>query len=666
MRYLLFFFLLLTVTVTSQNSIPKNYNPSNGLMSENISYIIQDSTIGYLWFASLDKGIIRFDGNEFLSFTKNEGLISNRAHHILCKNDSLFIATDKGMSIKINNKLVNIIGDEILKIRNLKNRILLATKQGVSEYKDGKIFPIKINYQIDLSPVKDIQYFNNGFYIATLKTLWFVNSLDTPSKIVRINEGSFTSLRILNNQLFATSKKKGVQIFEANKNQIRFKNIKNITSINYINGQYWVATDDNGVYVYADDFSFEKKISKYNGLKVNHISEVYADRVNNSWLATIGNGLYKYSSEVREKISVTPTIHFENIEIDYQSLDSISINHYENQLYLEPTQNNISFSYKTVDINSTSKLEYRWKLNNNESPWSIKNDIAFANLSPGNYSFQVKSRTKNLQETSYKTFRFFINTPFYKKDWFIYSTISSSALILILIISIIFNNIRKKNAKRLKQLKLENNLLSLEQKALQLQMNPHFIFNILNGIKALGIQQKFEEMNDTINNFAGLLRGILHNSRKEEVSLQQEIDTLKKYIILEQQMSSNPFVFTLDIDKINIDLDEIIISPMLIQPFIENAIKHGISNVNRKGLISLSFNIKDTFLHCTITDNGIGYKQSQKKSTKTSHQSVALEVTKERIKSISGIQSFYISEIIEDKLIKGTMVWFRVPLKTEF
>ena len=167
----------------------------------------------------------------------------------------------------------------------------------------------------------------------------------------------------------------------------------------------------------------------------------------------------------------------------------------------------------------------------------------------------------------------------------------------------------KKNKKisndRISALKQENHLLTLEQKALQLQMNPHFIFNVLNGIKALGNTGKIDELNKTISQFSVLLRSILNNSRKEEISLQEEIDYLKNYIELEQNMSSKLFTFQIHTNLNNIDPEEILIPSMLIQPFVENAIKHGIQ-VNKKGLITICFFIKNNFLNCSVIDNGIG------------------------------------------------------------
>ena len=207
-------------------------------------------------------------------------------------------------------------------------------------------------------------------------------------------------------------------------------------------------------------------------------------------------------------------------------------------------------------------------------------------------------------------------------------------------------------------------MISLEQKALQLQMNPHFIFNVLNGIKALGNSGKSVELNTTISKFATLLRGVLHNSRQEEISLAEEITTLKNYIELEQQINSNTFEYSIT-TNLSIDVEEILIPPMLIQPFVENSIKHGISSVEN-GKITISFSIKNDLLHCEIVDNGIGVHQSKELKKVSSHKSVALKVTQERIRNLSKNSAFSINEIHEEGKVIGTKVVFKIPLKTDF
>ena len=135
---------------------------------------------------------------------------------------------------------------------------------------------------------------------------------------------------------------------------------------------------------------------------------------------------------------------------------------------------------------------------------------------------------------------------------------------------------------------------------------------------------------------------------------------------LEQKMNSKSFEYSIETSLNNIDLEEILIPPMLLQPFIENCIKHAFQPNKLDAKIKIYFEVKGKFLHFTIEDNGIGFQQSKKEKVKSSHQSVALEVTKERIQHITKYNSFSIKEIEEQKEIKGTKIGFKIPLKTDY
>jgi len=196
-------------------------------------------------------------------------------------------------------------------------------------------------------------------------------------------------------------------------------------------------------------------------------------------------------------------------------------------------------------------------------------------------------------------------------------------------------------------------------------MNPHFIFNVLNGIKAMA-KSKPKKMNTTINSFATLLRETLHNSRKETISLDQEIKALEHYVTVEKLMATKPFTYAIAV-KTEPSPEEILIPPMLIQPFVENAIRHGILKGTKEGELQINFYTSETRLHCTIIDNGMGVFKSQREKPKTDHQSMALVVTKERLESISGKNALQIAEIKkEDGTIEGTKIAFEIPLLTDY
>ena len=194
-------------------------------------------------------------------------------------------------------------------------------------------------------------------------------------------------------------------------------------------------------------------------------------------------------------------------------------------------------------------------------------------------------------------FNFTIKTPFYKKLWVQILAVAILLFVLGLLVYSYIKRLKNRNKKAQKALKLKNHLLLLEQKALRLQMNPHFIFNVLNGIKAMGTSNP-QKMETTINTFAIMLREILNNSRKDVISLDQEIKTLHKYLEVEQLMALTPFSYDIKVTS-SLDTEEILIPPMLVQPFVENAIKHGISVLSsgeKEGALSIHFIAKEATL----------------------------------------------------------------------
>ncbi|WP_299434419.1 two-component regulator propeller domain-containing protein [uncultured Aquimarina sp.] len=398
------------------------------------------------------------------------------------------------------------------------------------------------------------------------------------------------------------------------------------------------------------------------------LNAIAKDTKGNLWFGAI-YGLTKYEPGETNKATIKPEIHFENVEIAYQTLDSINPDIWaknDNILLLTPEQTELSFSYKTIDLNHPKDIEYRYKLNNTAwSPWSSERKQNLAGLAYGPHSFSAQSRNYRWEESQPITFKIFIDSPIYKKIWFLLTMLGVLLLVLTVITLLYIRKVKLKNSEEREKLQMQNHLLSLEQKALRLQMNPHFIFNVLNGIKAMGTSNP-SKMNSTINTFATLLRETLYNSRKDHITLDQEMKTLKHYIEVEKLMANKSFDYTISIDS-EFDPEEVLIPPMLIQPFVENAIRHGILKGNREGKLKVFFDTNEEFLHCKILDNGLGIFQSQKAKTKTDHQSMALTVTRERLESISGKDSLQIKEILEeDTSVAGTEISFKIPLLTDY
>ncbi len=183
---------------------------------------------------------------------------------------------------------------------------------------------------------------------------------------------------------------------------------------------------------------------------------------------------------------------------------------------------------------------------------------------------------------------------------------------------------------RQRKLKTQYEKENLEQRLLRSQMNPHFVFNALNSVCNL-VEKKSEKTIPYINKLANLFRLVLTNSREELVSLNDEMVTIKNYLELQSNFYTS-FDFDINVDQ-SINEEELVIPPMLMQPFVENAIVHGLSNSDKRGKITIdvSKQEKDSLVLFKISDNGIGYSRSIDVKTKKGHKSVSGDIVKERL-----------------------------------
>ena len=215
------------------------------------------------------------------------------------------------------------------------------------------------------------------------------------------------------------------------------------------------------------------------------------------------------------------------------------------------------------------------------------------------------------------------------------------------------------------KLKSENRILNMYQKLLRTQMNPHFIFNALIAIQNYILKNKKFEASDYLSQFASLMRTILESSREDFIPLDKEIELLKYYVSLQQLRFENSFQFDLHIDE-NIDIENMKIPPMLIQPFLENAIEHGLRKSNDENkVLSVQYSLSDKHLIIKITDNGIGIENSEDNSDKK-HKSYAMKITQERLTNIDKIYNENIDISIRNLSgfanEKVTEVKFSIPL----
>jgi ligand-binding sensor domain-containing protein/two-component sensor histidine kinase len=396
------------------------------------------------------------------------------------------------------------------------------------------------------------------------------------------------------------------------------------------------------------------------------------------WFGTI-NCLSKYNPANQVKNEAEPVTNITDVNIGYYSIAETS---YKNcigdwntvsSIELPHNENTISFEFTGINFSNPYAVRYQWKLEGADKDWSpvqADSKVNYSGLAPGKYTFMVKACNEDGVWNKVPTkIEFSIEAPFWMRWWFIASLVVLLAVIIILIFKWRVNRIKSKAAEEQQKIQLEKDVMELEQKALRLQMNPHFIFNALNSIQSQIGTDNEQTARYYLAKFSRLMRQILDNSRNSEISLEEEVNTLENYLLIEKFCNGDRFDYKITVSE-QLEKDYVKIPPMLLQPFIENSIKHGLKHVEgKRGMIEVKFEEKNNALECSVTDNGIGRKKAEemsKNSKETYHKSTALIVTQERLDLLKGddrIRSLEIIDLYDDNGdAVGTKVIVRVPL----
>ena len=220
------------------------------------------------------------------------------------------------------------------------------------------------------------------------------------------------------------------------------------------------------------------------------------------------------------------------------------------------------------------------------------------------------------------------------------------------------------------RLKSKYTQIDLEQRLLRAQMNPHFIFNSLCAIQDLIMTDKPQKANAFLTRIARLMRNILENSREEYVSLENEVETLKLYLEVQQLRFENGFEYKIEIDR-QIDPENISIPPMLAQPCVENSIEHGLLPGMENGRINVSYRLRNGLIMLEVTDNGIGRQKAAEISTSVKKQSISTKLTEKRLEHFRKILkekqiSYEITDLYEGGTATGTKVVMMLPYRKAF
>lgn len=447
---------------------------------------------------------------------------------------------------------------------------------------------------------------------------------------------------------------------------IRMINDKNGFSSNicktlFVKDEYlWIGTNKglNKVNLHDD----KKPVIKYSvadGLPSDIINAVYIDD-DLIWLGTPAGLVYFKEKDITSK-SVCKLVLLGVTIAD-------SLMPVRNDYNLSYKENSILIEYSGISFKSGKELIYHYNLEGLDSEWreTSENTIDYSSLPPGDYTFNLYAQNKYGVKSNAVQLHFSIAKPFWQRWWFYLLVLLTVATFT----AIIVNHLNKKNRARIEEKRMfQNQFAILEQQALQAQMNPHFIFNCLSSIQQYILTNDRQKANQYLTDFSSLIRQTLDNSGKRTISLADEINYLDRYLQMEQMRFGDSFSFGISVHP-DVQINVIQIPAMLFQPFVENALRHGIRYKKEGfGKVLLYFSVDAGVLLCSVKDNGVGRQKAaeHKSHQPIEYQSKGVELTSKRIELLNKINEYAISVQIIDLLDEqgqpsGTEVIIKIPV----
>lgn len=367
---------------------------------------------------------------------------------------------------------------------------------------------------------------------------------------------------------------------------------------------------------------------------------------------------------------------FKNITTADVELQSLSVNDKDTILkdgyQLDYNQNKIRIDFVSNGYLSNKQMHYRYKLKPLDQTWQNvsrgNNFMEFKELQSGAYTFEVEAKHSSASQYSKgASLAFSIQSPFWETWWFYALIFAFIVLLLFLIFKWRLQIKEKKREEEINKILLEKKMASLKLENFRSQMNPHFIFNALNSIQDYIISNEKELASTYLVKFSRLIRMYLDYSQQNEITLQQEIKALELYLELEKVRFEDELDYKIDIEN-NLDIKAIKVPSLFIQPYIENALKHGLLHKKGERRLQIIATKDEGKLKVVIEDNGIGRQQAKTISEhKRMHKPFATKANAERIHIYKTKLKKDINVIVEDLDVQGaasgTRVNIYIPIK---
>ncbi len=428
-----------------------------------------------------------------------------------------------------------------------------------------------------------------------------------------------------------------------------------------------IREDAHGNYWIAFYQGIDKLIVNNDGYRIFNFSRINnyfatiigmeTDHEHTLWLAT-NDGLVKVKDGEMERLPPLPVYITKAFSPD--SIYSIT----GNKLELNHRQNQLQFEFSSPGFINESQLLYSYRLKDGDSTdWSQPSNqhfVSYASLQPGHYNFEVRTMGWNGQWGTPANFEFVISPPYWQTWWFA----TASALG---IISVTIWLVRRRIKHIRREAELKHKMAEAEMAALRAQMNPHFIFNCLNAIDNLVQTNQKEKATTYLAKFAKLIRSVLDSSKNNSIGFQKDYESLRLYLQMEQFRCSNKFEYELIADEELLQSDYKV-PPLIVQPFVENAIHHGLLNkLSGERKLTVIAALENDCIKYTITDNGIGRTKAQeiKVINKPEHESYGINITTERIHLYNKnghANGVTITDLFENNKPSGTKVEVRIKM----
>lgn len=639
-----------------------SYSTRDGLSSSIVMSITQDHDSSYI-FGTYREGISKLSKEgDFMYLDETNGLTDNTVWTaVVDTSGSCWVGTTGGVSNVTHNRISsqNITAQIEAKTRSiviLDDKYFFGGTDGIYVMSGGHVLYLEHTSEMN---VNDLCAVNGDLYVASTNGLYLLKKEDnySSSEQVVVPEPSIYTLTFdsrdylwigTENGLFIRFPDGKITPFELDKNDFKSKTVLGI--LESVSGNIWTSTMSGAYQIeLLKENSLSYKINHYSteeGLTnlESNLNSIYEDYEHKIWIGT-SNGLAKIDPSLNEILFDfrSPELHFTGIRLFMEEFD---YNRFEVSYELDaeiPTnislpydQNHLTFDFIGINLKNPESVFYEYRLSGANETWSPLTQAKYAtysDISPGDYVFEVRATNKTFEWSEVQGINITIRPPYWKTWWFIISLFLVSFLLILLLFQARIRTIKQRQENE--KLGYKNRLLFLEQQSLNASMNRHFIFNSLNSIQYFINSSDKLSANRYLSSFAKLIRKNLDSSSNNNfiVTLQEEIERIELYLTLEKMRFQEKFDYKLTVSS-SLDTEGIEIPSMILQPFVENSIIHGVLPLDKVGLIEINIFEEYDEVIFEVIDDGVGIDntlKNKKASIAGDHESRGMDITSRRI-----------------------------------